>query len=121
MVGGYLFINLSLWAINAVILIFLGGMMILFLYVCTLRNYEKLFLSLGWPQLGGALLFAVSGPFSSFSLRSCDPSHNLLEFSFLFKSLQIGGLLFTATYLLLRLFRVVKVSESFKGTLVKYL
>lgn len=91
----------------------------MFLYICTLRNYEKLFLAPKTLKLTGAGVLLI-GPFSSLPVSYYGAPSNMLEFSLLFKQLQIGGLLFIILYLLLSLFRVVKVSESFKGTLMKY-
>lgn len=120
-VGLFIAYRLRLWAINAVILIFLGGIIIIFLYVSTLRRGDKVFNFVRGARgfLWTALLILGYG----WKPESLEPallySNNMLEFRIMFKSLNVGLLVFLFRYLLVTLFRVVKLSESFKGALIK--
>lgn len=42
LIGGFLLVKVSSWGINAIILIFLGGIIVLFIYISVLRNEDKM-------------------------------------------------------------------------------
>ena len=119
LIGLFLLIKVSSWRINAIILIFLGGIIVLFIYISVLRNEDKI-------TMGGKnkfiCLYLVVTFFCTHEFVGINYSeyiHSLKNFSFLIKPLFISGFFLSIRYLLITLFSVVKITESFKGSLIK--
>ena len=116
-----IFYHISLkWVFSVILLVYLGGIIILFIYVAILRIEDKLNInqkmSLRVAGLVAILLFSDprrEGPHKELS------QSEIAKFSDLYRSSNLGLLLILMAYLLLTLFCVVKVTESFKGTIVK--
>jgi len=121
--------EISVWFFNALILIFLGGMIILFLYLSTLSNNLKFIFPL--LRLGRLIIVSLSfviihnlnisalGVKSELLLYLYSNAGSLKRSSILFFFIKIPHLIFVITLLLLTLFTVIKLTESFKGSLVK--
>lgn len=108
---------LSKWIGLRLIIIFIGGIIVLFLYTTSLSSNNKFLRPVSVPQLGGLIaavgifLWPIAAPKSGLS------STPLLIFRSS-SSRMVGFLIF---YLLLILFIATKISESFKGSLVEKL
>lgn len=98
-------------------------MIILFLYISTLSNNEKLFLprkSLQSWFLASAITFTSLLLGVDFRERGAFFGGEVfLELSNLFTPLKIPSLVFIISLLLVTLFCVVKLTEGFKGSLTK--
>ena len=106
----------SSWVAYAIILIFLGGIMVVFLYVRTWRRNQKFLLP---PFPLPLILFFLC---AIFYLNPTTPPlrpYSAAYISTIYISTSGGIILFLVVYLLLTLFLVVKTSESFKGALIK--
>lgn len=107
----------SNWLCYAILLIFLGGIIVVFLYVRTLSSETKLFLPQFPPQVILRAFLVLLVP-SIFCMSTTKPrfmyflSYFFLKNNFILMTFLVG-------YLLLALFLVVKFSESFKGALIK--
>lgn len=103
---------LSSWIGIALILIFLGGIIIIFLYITRLTSREKFLVKKNY-------LFIFFFFFNFQYLRLNEKNfffENLKELYFLEKFLVI---LLIIRYLLISLILLVKISENFKGALIK--
>lgn len=121
--------EISVWFFNALILIFLGGMIILFLYLSTLSNNMKFVFP--FFRFGSAILISsrlivfynLNISVLGVKLESLVYTYSSVESvrgsSVLFYVIKIPHLTFLVTLLLLTLFTVIKLTESFKGSLVK--
>ena len=119
----------SLWILNALILIFLGGMIVLFLYISTLSNNEKLLIPTeSWLVLivitVVIIVLITSGLTLSFLGGSGGVFHNTCEqsirnLSTLYTLIRVPHLRYMLTMLLVTLFCTVKITEGFKGSLTK--
>jgi len=94
----------------AVILILAGGIMVIFLYITSLRN------NLAQPQtkknaLLALLIFLIRG-WETREMANCSPLALISEIS----SLSLAYLIF---YLILTLLLVTKITQSFKGALTQ--
>lgn len=120
LIGGFLLVKVSSWGINAIILIFLGGIIVLFIYISVLRNEDKMVMRerRNWALMIFLLLMSLICGFFS-RMNKIEYFLSLGDVSFLFKPLFMVGFFFRISYLLLTLFFVVKVTESFKGSLMK--
>jgi len=124
-----IFSEISVWLFNSLVLIFLGGIIILFLYLSTLSNNLKFYFSLfsfrGFRitlvGLMAILTVGLTGLGPKLELLGYFPSRTegFSNFSVLFFNIKTPHLAFIITLLLLTLFTVVKLTESFKGSLVK--
>ena len=104
------------------VLIFLGGIMVIFLYITRLSNNDKInhlrFNSISYIIIVLIILTGLTTEDPKFLI---DKSLNsLIVFTNLYKRENQGLILLIAIFLLLRLFRVVKFVESFKGALTKF-
>lgn len=111
------------WVFRVVLLVYLGGIIILFIYVAILRIEDKMDLNykIGLGVFVLLLLLNISGV----KVRS-RPSREVSlaefrKFSDLYNQINLGLLILLIRYLLLTLFCVVKITEGFKGTIVKSL
>lgn len=114
-VGPLLGLAYSKWAIYALILIFLGGIIVVFIYATNLANNEKFFFRP--PSSLSPLL--VSGALSIPSVAVFIPPSTPLNLGILFFSSSIPVIWLLILYLLFILFIRVKITERFKGALVK--
>lgn len=119
-VGALFYFSISVWIFNAIILIYLGGIIVLFLYISILSNEDKVFFTLNLfvsslvflfitIVRGRAVKHGARGHFNRIPLR----------LAYLYKNLYFWGIGFIILYLLLTLFRSVKFAEGHKGTLIK--
>lgn len=113
MISGLVFTK---WVSYVIALLFLGGMMIIFLYVTSLANNEKLLLNLNYT---GVYLGTLVVTVFSFFLITFNRVENLI--THIFYSLFTPLLWFLIFFLLITLFVVVKITESFKGALIKFI
>nr|UBI44049.1 NADH dehydrogenase subunit 6 [Leptomithrax sp. QNL-2021] len=120
----------SFWFSYILFLIFLGGMLILFIYVASLASneffkfsYSYLFLSLSFIFLFTFLSFFldlnISSPLNSLPISSISNPQNLIMFiiSWIYSYSIMKTTLFIIFYLLLTLIVVVKITNLFKGPL----
>ena len=103
------------WVGLGLVIIFIGGMMILFLYVASLTAGSKIQWKIT-PQIIRALIisWAILPITNLWSLEVKANTPGLI-----FSGLQTSTLVFLIAYLLLLLLIVVKTLESFKGALVE--
>ena len=108
---------LSKWRIMAIVLIFLGGIIIVFLYAVTIRpNFVST------EPKNGIFFLLLLTPFIFLKqsenefLFHKDRIHYVRQ---AFRSLNLINLFLLTFYLLLVLFIVIKISEGFKGAIVK--
>jgi hypothetical protein len=103
----------SIWGLLALILIFLGGIIVIFSYITSLANNDKLSLSL--PNLGVLGIIV---------LRLCLTAPYLPRSPHYIRTIYtLGGgriLLYLTGYLLLTLFAIVKLVQYDKGALTTY-
>ena len=121
--------SLSLWVFNALVLIFLGGMIVLFLYIRTLSNNDKLVArskTFTFFYLAALfLIFLIITGNSGFWLNPKQgPPHNtaqtrIADLSSLYDFMSLPHLAFMISLLLATLFCTVKLTEGFKGSLTK--
>ena len=104
----------------SITLVFLGGIMVLFLYVSILRNEDKI------VYRGPRVVFLVLaiGLLQIIGLETYNHVLMYQEFEFrvlgeLYKNYTIGSLSLIIFYLLLTLFTTIKFTEGFKGTIIK--
>lgn len=105
------------WICYAILLIFLGGIIVIFLYVSTLSLSNKIITTPtpSSPLLGGLVLIILSLRFTpqiNFEII------NSLVIQ-LYQEIHSPLLIFLVRYLLLTLLSVVKITQSFKGALLK--
>lgn len=93
-------------------LIFLGGIIIIFLYITRLASREKFFF-----KKFNLFLFIRIMFFGFFKLQKSYFFFNNLKELYIMENFLI--LLIIVFYLLIALFLIVKISENFKGSLVK--
>lgn len=119
-VGLLFFYSVASWLFYSVRLIFLGGIIVLFMYVSMLRNEDKVQYNGFSPiVLFLALVLYVR---IRINLRRCNLRYHrfsLIRLSELYKNLSLCSLFILITYLLLILFATIKFTESFKGTIIK--
>ena len=117
----YLFKTISVWFFNVLLLVYLGGIMVLFLYITILNNEIKVTQEeqpafrvrlLVLAVLCGHLVCLKSQWIFIFTPMNEDLGS-------LYKVRYCRVLLFLIGYLLITLFSSVKFSESFKGRLIK--
>ena len=107
----------STWLFYRIILIFLGGIIVVIIYVCTLRENDKFRFEVRIDLILIGV-FIVAGIYII-------QGEEYIEFAGavrvggLFKPIFSGTLIFLVAYLLIILFLVVKFSESFKGAIIK--
>nr|BAB97226.1 NADH dehydrogenase subunit 6 [Tigriopus japonicus] len=110
--GGVLGAWVSAWSLYCVVLIFLGGMMVMLLYISTFSSDPKIKFHLSWifGWSVGSCLFPMKVPYShSWYIGKTD----LVGIY----GLSGGATFLGAVYLLIILICIVKLSESFKGSL----
>lgn len=118
--GAFIALKFSLWLFYRILLIFLGGIIIVIIYICTLGKNEKVTQESHLWGLRVVLIF--SSIIFSFKAETSF-INEAFDFKFLrglYKSLSINLLYFLIVYLLIRLFFIVKLTESFKGALLKF-
>lgn len=111
-VGLWLGQSLHTWVLLSLLLIFLGGIIVIFIYLTTLARIDKLIIPSFTPSfslfilLGLILLLNTKIEFKGFSLLSLGSFYSYLS----------NTSLYLATcYLLLGLLAIVKLSENYKG------
>lgn len=109
--GISLAIVFSKWLILAILLIFLGGIIIIFIYVTALAGRQKFF----YPQNSFLYLLAATA-LSAQAVHSPAPSLSLANIQEIFHFSFTSIILFILV-LLVTLFIRVKLVESFKGAL----
>ena len=124
-----IYTEISVWFFNALMLIFLGGIIILFLYLSTLSNNLKFvfpffrFASAILVLFGLVVFYNLNISVLGVKLESLVYSYSNVESlrgpGMLFYVIKVPHLTFLVTLLLLTLFTVMKLTESFKGSLVK--
>ncbi len=109
-------VSLSIWIGYSIFLVFLGGIIVIFLYARTLSFSVKLVWNFNFNILLGRVLtlFIVfmKSKYAYFYFRDF--------FCYFYIMPYFKVLLFLMVYLLVVLFLVVKIIESFKGALVKF-
>ncbi len=110
--GGMTWFFFRKWLGVSLFMVFVGGIIVIFLYVSSLAFNEKFFLNRPMPLifilgLSLFLIFKINNFFA----------HSLV--SQLYRSYSVFSLIFLIAYLLLVFFLAVKLSENFKGALVE--
>lgn len=105
-------LSVSKWIFCTIFLIFLGGIMVMFLYVCSLAINEKLIFIKGLTTM----FFLGLIIFNRFGFKLTKLNNSLWELYQYRWSPIIGFFIF---YLLIALMLSVKFSQSFKGALSK--
>lgn len=112
----FLFIQTSRWAAYAIALIFLGGIIIIFLYVSSLSLLIKKFsFSLNRTTI---LMIGVLA-FVFFILDTPIGEFNGNRLRFFYRLDNVHLIIFIIRYLLFGLMLVTKFTESFKGAIIK--
>lgn len=113
----------SVWIFNALLLIFLGGIIVLFLYISILSNNEKIHLNSKLVTLilvFFGLVWALSNQGLNYiTYNSNCGNESILDTTLLYHDLITPHLIFLITILIVALFCVVKMTEGFKGSLIK--
>ena len=111
----------SSWIFYRLILVFLGGVIVLVLYICALRRSEKFFLKEVYLRIVVLVVALVVFKAVFFGIEVGRRYYDLVTFvSGMYKNNFHSSLFFFVVYLLFRLFLIVKFSESFKGALVRF-
>jgi NADH-ubiquinone oxidoreductase chain 6 len=113
--SGLVFIK---WIFYAVILIFLGGIIVVFIYITTLAGNEKFHITLLNPWI---LVFIVRGGLIYFYAPKLSQFKKELFISHIYFSRATPFLWFLVIFLFRTLIIVIKLAENFKGTLIKFL
>ena len=100
------------WIAYTIILIFLGGIIVLFIYVSTLASNEKLVFFYGNSPYFAFLMLGL------FFLPLNDT--NVLLISHLYLNFSVSLLFFLTLYLLFTLISVIFLSQGFKGALITH-
>nr|ABK79931.1 NADH dehydrogenase subunit 6 [Tigriopus californicus] len=103
----------SAWSFYVVVLIFVGGMMVMLLYISTLSGDPKIKVNLASIASLGIMCFLLPITFPDGGVLSTSKIEILGVYN-------QGGcsVLLSAIYLLIILLFIVKLSESFKGSLM---
>ena len=114
----------SVWMFNALMLIFLGGIIVLFLYISILSNNEKMQIparvrSIGLIFLLVLFTFNTQNFFNRSTYSSGTRSEAGTDTSLIYHALMSPHILFLIGVLIVALFCVVKMTEGFKGSLIK--
>jgi hypothetical protein len=120
LVGGALLIKVSIsWFFYLLVLVFLGGVMVIIIYMSTLASNEKLYMPTSFSDLtvSALLLVAGSGLLKFKVLRNASAVRVVVRRS-LYEARVVGRLFFLITYLLLTLVSVVKLVKFESGPLV---
>jgi len=109
---------------NALMLIFLGGIIVLFLYISILSNNEKMQIparvrSIGLIFLLVLFTFNTQNFFNRSTYSSGTRSEAGTDTSLIYHGLMSPHILFLIGVLIVALFCVVKMTEGFKGSLIK--
>lgn len=118
--GGALLIKVSIsWFFYLLVLVFLGGVMVIIIYMSTLASNEKLYMPTSFSDLtvSALLLVAGSGLLKFKVLRNASAVRVVVRRS-LYEARVVGRLFFLITYLLLTLVSVVKLVKFESGPLV---
>ena len=108
--GSRLIQTLNLWLGLSLILIFLGGIIVIILYVSSLARENKFFLSTG--STAPMLILAFFVPYN---LSSSIPNNQFQSIFSLYLNFTSFTLIFLLFYLLLALIVVVNIRESYQG------
>lgn len=104
------------WITYLIVLLFLGGIIVLFVYVCTLisRMKTSIKLSYRWPML--IVIFIIR---NLFYLNSWDFRIKIksMLLSVIYRNINFILILLAVVYLLLVLITRIKISQKFKGGL----
>ena len=105
----------AFWVLLALLLVFLGGIMVIFSYITTLARNDKMFIS---PLIRGlAVVLALMGGYcclnSSFPVGS-------FHLGLIYSSSRGNIVLFLTGYLLLSLLAIVKIAQAHKGALTTW-
>jgi NADH-ubiquinone oxidoreductase chain 6 len=106
------------WIIYAILLIFLGGIIVVFIYVTILAGNEKFTTIISYKLLFSLLGLSICGIVFNCPLNT--QTKKELFMSHIYFSSSTFVLWFLIIFLLATLLIVVKQSENFKGALVKY-
>jgi hypothetical protein len=120
LVGGALLIKVSIsWFFYLLVLVFLGGVMVIIIYMSTLASNEKLYMPTSFSDLtvSALLLVAGSGLLKFKVLRNASAVRVVVRRS-LYEARVVGRLFFLITYLLLTTVSVVKLVKFESGPLV---
>nr|QGS65163.1 NADH dehydrogenase subunit 6 [Tigriopus kingsejongensis] len=104
---------LSSWFFFSIVLVFLGGMMVVILYICGLSPSSKITVSKKAGVLG--VLWCLAGGSGNFA--ELGESQDFPEVGALFSDLSLSAVGFLGGFVLFVLLVVVKISEGFKGSI----
>lgn len=114
-ISGFIFIK---WIFYAVALIFLGGIIVIFIYVTTLAGNEKFLL----PRIPSTVALTILLIFIGLSqLPTTSEFKQELFITHTYSAPSIPVLCFLLIFLFRALFTVIKITESFKGALTKFI
>lgn len=114
--GLYSYWLLSKWLGLGIIIVFIGGIIVIFLYVTSLATNSKIIQprTLNFTTLAALLvIYGTFTPFNGASYNLSTVPRTLFTFS------RASVVFFLILYLLITLFLATKISESFKGSLVE--
>jgi len=106
------------WIFYAVILIFLGGIIVVFIYITTLAGNEKFHIA---PLNPLFLIFTLNGSLVYFYAPKLSQFKKEIFISHIYFSRATPFLWFLVIFLFRTLIIVIKLAENFKGTLIKFL
>lgn len=103
----------SKWIMFVIMLVFLGGIIIIFIYIASLAGNSKIFFFTNlWPII--IIFFTLMFFFNI----TYNPFWNIKSQFHLYSFMSFQILWFVIIYLLASLFCIVKITENFKGPLI---
>ena len=108
----------SKWMSYLVLLLFLGGMIVLFVYICTLISKIKVLIKTLYKKyFYRACIFILSFFFNFFKKPDFIQIFSQFRISFIYQKSRLVLLLFVTIYLLLILIISIKIIQKHKGGL----
>lgn len=105
----------SFWVLLALLLVFLGGIMVIFSYITTLARNDKMFIT----PINPLLVFAL-GLGGVYFLLTKDTPINYFHLGLIYSSTRGNLIIFLTAYLLLSLLAIVKITQFHKGALTTW-
>ena len=102
----------AFWVLLALLLVFLGGIIVIFSYITTLARNDKMFITPFDPPLVVLLSLAALTILSLMSVPT-----KSLHMGLIYSSTSGNLILFLTAYLLLSLLAIVKITQFHKGAL----
>lgn len=120
LVGGILLMKIRIsWFFYLLVLVFLGGVMVIIIYISTLASNEKFFLSTSLANSLTAISILVVGLVSlKFKYLTSHTTVGIIASGSLYESGLMRRLIFIIVYLLLTIVSVVKLVKFESGPLV---